>query len=496
MSLKIYNTRTRQKELFKPVEPGKANIYVCGVTVYDDCHIGHGRAYVTFDVIVRYLKYLGYQVKYVRNITDIDDKIINKAQKSEEKGTLREKVLHLTEQYAKAFHDAMDQLNVENPNEQPCATEYLPQMIDLIEKLLKQKRAYQVGEDIFFDIGNWEKYGALSGRNLEDLKAGARVEVDKRKKNPLDFALWKKAKPDEPSWKSPWGDGRPGWHLECSAMSMEHLGAPFDIHGGGQDLIFPHHENELAQSEAATGKEFVRYWVHNGFVTVDKEKMSKSLGNFFLLKDVFQRFEPELVRYYFLTQHYRTPMEFSDAVLQDCKEGFKRIQSCFSLTDLYKRRKNLTDEKNIQPDKKIMESFKSAMNDDFNTPKTLAILHEIVGKINSLRESGMLGKSHLPLIKAFSDIMNLLGVKFIGSEDFVDWPHEKLSLGRLSESQLHDLLNRNNLTENEVQTLSSNREILRKEKKYTLADQIRIKIGEQGYTIEDTPEGPRPKRKD
>jgi len=277
VSLQIYNTRQRKKVEFTPIESGKVKIYVCGVTVYDDCHVGHGRAYVSFDLIVRYFNYLGYNVQYVRNITDIDDKIIDKARQLPGEEDLMHKVENVTQKYSDQFNETMALLGNEDPDIEPRARDYIPKMIQFIEELIKKNHAYTVDGDVYFEIQSWEPYGALSGRSLKELKAGARVEIDPRKKNPMDFALWKKAKEGEPFWPSPWGEGRPGWHLECSTMSKECLGYPIDIHGGGQDLIFPHHENELAQSEAATGKEFVRYWIHNGFVTVDKEKMSKYL---------------------------------------------------------------------------------------------------------------------------------------------------------------------------------------------------------------------------
>lgn len=491
MSLQIYDTRYRKKVKFLPIESGKVKIYVCGVTVYDDCHVGHGRAYVTFDLIVRYLRYLGFEVTYVRNITDIDDKIIDKARQMPGEEDLMHKVDNVTQKYSDQFNETMSLLDVAKPDEEPRATQHIPKMIQLIESLIEKKVAYQVDGDVYFDIQSWEPYGALSGRTLKELKSGARVEVDPRKKNPMDFALWKKSKEGEPAWPSPWGEGRPGWHLECSAMSMEYFGTPFDIHGGGQDLIFPHHENELAQSEAATGKEFVRYWIHNGFVTVDKEKMSKSLGNFFVLKDVFQKFSPELVRYYYLTQHYRGPMEFSDAVLESCQEGYRKLQSCFSLTDLYVRKNEIQPLAPITEDKKTIARFKEAMDDDFNTPKALALLHEIVGEINTLRETGKLKKEHFPKINAFHKMMDLLGIKFVGSADFVPKSSEKLSV-----DQIEELLGKTELSKQEIDLLAQQREILRQEKKFALADEIRNKIDQSGYNLEDTPDGPRIQKKD
>jgi len=310
-AMRIYNTQTGKKEDFTPLEPGKVGIYTCGVTVYDVCHIGHARSAVVFDMIRQYLRYRGYDVKFIKNFTDIDDKIINRAN---ERGIPWDELARM---YTDKYYDDMGRLGVEPADVEPKATEHIPEIIGIVKGLVDKGMAYEVDGDVYFEISKFPEYGKLSGRRLEDMRAGARVDVDERKRDPMDFALWKASKPGEPSWESPWGPGRPGWHIECSAMSIKHLGETFDIHGGGADLVFPHHENELTQSEAFTGKPFVKYWVHNGFITVDKEKMSKSLGNFFTIEDILKKFEPEVVRLFLLHTHYRSPIEFSDKLLDE-----------------------------------------------------------------------------------------------------------------------------------------------------------------------------------
>ncbi|MGB3399428.1 MAG: cysteine--tRNA ligase, partial [Candidatus Deferrimicrobiaceae bacterium] len=315
MALTVFNTLGNRKEEFVPVTPKRVKIYACGVTVYDLCHIGHARANVTFDIIVRYLRYRGYEVTFVRNFTDIDDKIIQRAN--------REKTDYLTisNRYIKAFYEDFDRLGLVRPDAEPRATDHIPEIIDLVERLIAAGKAYAVNGDVYFSVRGFAEYGKLSGKNTEDLLSGARVEVDDRKKDPLDFALWKASKPGEPSWPSPWGPGRPGWHIECSAMAMKHLGETFDIHGGGKDLVFPHHENEIAQSEGATGKPFARYWIHNGFVNVDSEKMSKSLGNFFTLRDVLGKVKPDVLRFFLVSSHYRSPIDYTERSLAEAKAG-------------------------------------------------------------------------------------------------------------------------------------------------------------------------------
>ncbi len=327
MALRVYNTLSGEKEVFVPLKPGRAGMYVCGVTVYDFCHIGHARANVVFDVIYRYLRYAGYDVTYVRNYTDIDDKIINRA--NQEGVDYRT----ISDRYIQAFDEDMERLGLAKPTVEPKATDHIGGIIAIIETLISKGHAYESEGDVYYAVETFPDYLKLSKRNLDEMKAGARVEVGDKKRHPMDFALWKDSKPGEPWWQSPWGKGRPGWHIECSAMSMEFLGATFDFHGGGKDLIFPHHENEIAQSEAANGCQFVRYWLHNGFVNINSEKMSKSLGNFFTIRQVLEKFDPETLRFFILSAHYRSPIDFSDQNLDEARTGLERIYSCLAALD-------------------------------------------------------------------------------------------------------------------------------------------------------------------
>ena len=319
MPLCITNTMSGEKEPFVPLKPGVVAMYVCGVTVYDYCHVGHARAAIAFDTLYRYLQYLGNKVCFIRNFTDIDDKIISRANKE---GVNWQEI---NQKYIEAFHQDMGKLNIASPTEEPKATDHIPEMVDMIESLVDQEKAYESNGDVFYSIKSFKDYGCLSGKNIDDLQSGARVEVNEVKRDPLDFALWKKSKPGEPFWDSPWGKGRPGWHIECSAMSKKYLGNIFDIHGGGKDLIFPHHENEIAQSCGCTGKQPVRYWVHNGFVNIDKEKMSKSLGNFFTLRDVYKKYHPEVLRLFLISSQYRSPIDFSEKNLEDATKVMTRF---------------------------------------------------------------------------------------------------------------------------------------------------------------------------
>jgi cysteinyl-tRNA synthetase len=371
--LKIYNTLTSHKDTFVPIDAGKVRMYVCGMTVYDYCHLGHARVMVVFDVVVRYLRALGFEVTYVRNVTDVDDKII---QRANENG---EDINALTERFIAIMNEDAAALGVIPPDMEPRATSSMDDIISMIETLIANGHAYQGGNgDVYYDVSRFENYGRLSGKQLEDLQAGARVAVDESKDDPLDFVLWKTVKPDEPSWSSPWGDGRPGWHIECSAMSTQCLGAHFDIHGGGMDLKFPHHENEIAQSEAATGHTFVNYWMHNGFVRVDDEKMSKSLGNFFTVREILKSYRAEEIRYFILASHYRSPLNYSQENLENGKAA---------LTRLYTTLRGITP---ADADDSLCESYNTAfykaMDDDFNSPEAIAVLFEITREINRSRD--------------------------------------------------------------------------------------------------------------
>jgi cysteinyl-tRNA synthetase len=381
MALRVYNTLSGSKEEFVPLTPGKVGMYVCGVTVYDHCHIGHARANVVFDMIFRYLSAKGLEVNYCRNYTDIDDKIINRAN--------REGVPYqeISERFIAEFDTDMARLALRLPTFQPKATDNIPEIITLVETLIAKGFAYQSGSDVNFCVEKFDGYLKLSKRNLEDMQAGSRIEVDERKQHPMDFALWKGAKPGEPFWESPWGNGRPGWHIECSAMSMKFLGESFDIHGGGKDLIFPHHENEIAQAEAATGKPFVKYWLHNGFVNINAEKMSKSLGNFFTIKEVLERYDAEVLRFFLLSAHYRSPIDFSDQNLKDAELGLERIYNALAAID-----ERLQNPSALAPSAESAEleekcaalpgRFADAMDDDFNTALALGHVFDLIRAIN------------------------------------------------------------------------------------------------------------------
>jgi len=379
MSIKIYNTLTGNKEEFKPIVPGKVSMYVCGITAYDECHLGHGRAALVFDVVRNYLKYSGYDVNYVKNFTDIDDKIINRA--NAEGVSCQE----IAEKYILTYKRDMEELGVHEPDHEPKATEKMQNIIDMIIRLEANGFAYESNGDVYFRVERFKGYGKLSGRSLEDMVAGARVEINKNKENPMDFALWKKSKELEPSWDSPWGKGRPGWHIECSAMSLSLLGETIDIHGGGQDLIFPHHENEVAQSEAFTGRDFVRYWMHNGFVTINEEKMSKSLGNFFTLKDILERYGAEVVRFFLLSVHYRSPLDFSDKHLDEAEKGLKRINNTIREMRRVVEKVDKPKDADVAFKQKLTDvrsMFDDAMSNDFNTAQAIGVLFSFVKSMN------------------------------------------------------------------------------------------------------------------
>ncbi|MBT7952158.1 MAG: cysteine--tRNA ligase, partial [Gammaproteobacteria bacterium] len=366
--LKIYNSLTRTKEEFKPIVPGKVGMYVCGITVYDLCHIGHARFMLVFDTVVRYLRSRDYEVNYIRNITDIDDKIINRANEN------GEDIDALTTRYIEAMNEDTEALFMLRPDHEPRATEHIDQIIQMIEQLVEKDYAYAADNgDVYFAVNNYSDYGQLSGKKIDELRAGERVAVDEGKKDPLDFVLWKSSKPNEPSWDSPWGPGRPGWHIECSAMSIHALGEEFDIHGGGQDLQFPHHENEIAQSCCATDKGFARFWMHNGFVRVDDEKMSKSLDNFFTVREVLKKFQPEVIRFFILSSHYRSQLNYSDVHLEEAKA---------SLEGLYIALRDVPATDDDSTNESYIERFNEVMDDDFNTPKAFALLHELAREIN------------------------------------------------------------------------------------------------------------------
>jgi len=452
--LKIYNDLSRSKETFEPLQPGKVNLYVCGMTVYDLCHLGHARVMVVFDVVYRYLKAVGYDVTYIRNITDIDDKIINRANEN------GEPFHELTERFIQAMHEDSDALGIIPPDAEPKATDHIAEIISMCEKLIEKGHAYVADNgDVYYDVYSFPTYGKLSGKSLDDLQAGARVEPGDVKRNPLDFALWKSAKPDEPSWQSPWGDGRPGWHIECSAMSTKALGDTFDIHGGGADLTFPHHENEIAQSEGATGHPFVKYWMHNGFVRINDEKMSKSLGNFFTVREILERYQAEEVRYFILTSQYRSPLNYGDEHLDNARNA---------LTRFYTALRGLP-EATPTADSQFEKDFHAAMQDDFNTPEALATLFELVREINRVRAEDETAAAALAaLLRQLGDLIGIL------QSD--------------AESYLRGGASAND-GDAEIDALVAQRNEAKANKDWGTADEIRNKLQEMGIVLEDGPSG-------
>lgn len=456
--LKIYNSLTRRKEAFKPIEEGKVRMYVCGITVYDFCHIGHARMMVVFDVITRYLRSLDLDLTYVRNITDIDDKIINRARENDES------IRTLSERFIEEMNRDNDALGVLRPDLEPRATQYMDQIIDMIQRLLDKDLAYQADNgDIFFDVSTFPDYGILSGKKTDELRAGARVEVQEAKDDPLDFVLWKAAKPGEPSWESPWGPGRPGWHIECSAMSTHCLGDNFDIHGGGQDLQFPHHENEIAQSRGATGKPFVNLWMHNGFVRVDDAKMSKSLGNFFTVREVLKKYAPEVIRYFIISSHYRSPLNYSDIQLDEAKAA---------LDGLYLAMRDVPE---IQPDgldEEYLKNFRSAMDDDFNTPEAIAVLHDLAHALNRLPDKR--SEEAQILLATMRHLGGILGLLQDSPENYLKSAVEPAKEG---------------LSAADIDALVEERNQARKDKNFARADEIRGQLAERGILLEDNPQG-------
>ena len=448
--LKIYNSLTRAKESFIPISQGKVGMYVCGMTVYDFCHLGHARVMVVFDIAKRWLCATGFAVTYVRNITDIDDKIIRRAAEN------NEPIDALTGRFIRAMNEDAAALGVLKPDLEPRATDNVPQMLDLIGQLTKKGMAYQAKNgDVYYVVREFPGYGKLSGKSLDELRAGERVEVDVNKRDPLDFVLWKAAKPGEPSWDSPWGKGRPGWHIECSAMSERYLGEHFDIHGGGQDLQFPHHENEIAQSEGAHGHKFVNYWMHNGFVRVDNEKMSKSLGNFFTVREVLKKYDAEVVRFFIARTHYRSPLNYSDQHLDDARNA---------LTGMYNAMKSAPNETgNIDWNEPRATRFREAMDDDFNTPEAVAVLHDLANEVN--RTSSVKTASLLKSLAALLGLLQRTPEEFFRSDVPEGWTREQI--------------------EERIQE----RTAAKKSRNFAEADLIRAQLLASGIILEDGPKG-------
>jgi cysteinyl-tRNA synthetase len=461
MALKVFNTLSNEKEEFVPLTPGKVRMYVCGVTPYDSAHLGHCRFLLTFDVIYRYLRFAGFDVTYVRNFTDVDDKIIKRANDE------RISCPAITERYIAEFHKDSEALGLLKPAIEPRATEHIAEIIDITKVLETKGLAYRVDGDVYYSVAGFPQYGKLSRKKIDELEAGARVEVDERKRSPLDFALWKSSKPGEPAWDSPWGRGRPGWHIECSAMSTKYLRQPFDIHGGGRDLIFPHHENEIAQSEGAYGKPLARYWIHNGFLNVNQEKMSKSLGNFFTIGEILEEVDAMALRHYFLASHYRSPMDFSKEGLEEAARAVER------LIDTAARGAELVaGTAPVTPDNHLMEAFRNEMDDDFNTPRALALLFDEARALNRLFD----GKKTAGLaarLAAYRSMCDILGVS---AEGYADRKNRRW-------------LAQGIITPAEVEALIARRTRARQEKNWPEADRLRNELQLKGILIEDTPGG-------
>ncbi|MDK9429459.1 cysteine--tRNA ligase [Gallibacterium anatis] len=452
--LKIFNTLKREKEIFTPIHPNQVGMYVCGVTVYDLCHIGHGRTFVSFDVIARYLRYLGYHLTYVRNITDVDDKIIKRALEN------HETCEHLVDRMVAEMYKDFDALNIQRPDFEPRATHHIPEIIALVQRLIDNGHAYVAQNgDVMFDVDSFPEYGKLSRQDLSQLQAGARVEINDIKKNPMDFVLWKMSKENEPSWQSPWGAGRPGWHIECSAMNCKQLGEHFDIHGGGSDLMFPHHENEIAQSCCAHGGAYVNYWLHSGMIMVDKEKMSKSLGNFFTIRDVLQHYDAESVRYFLLTAHYRSQLNYSEENLKLAHSALERLYTALRGTDA---------KATAAGGEQFIEAFKAAMDDDFNTPGALSVLFDMARELNKLKAE------QNPQTDAFAarlrELAGVLGLLYQDPETFLQAGMDD------DETKI-------------IETLIAQRNQARANKDWATADAARDKLAAMGVVIEDGANG-------
>ena len=457
----LYNDLTRKKEEFIPQKESEVSFYSCGPTVYDFFHIGNARPFIVFDVLRRWLEKCGYRVDYIQNFTDIDDKMINRA--NAEGITVQE----LAGKFISEYYKDADALLIKRPTLSPKATEHIPEIIELIVKIIENGHAYVVDGDVYFSVQSWGKYGKLTTQTQDELLSGARVEIDERKKHPLDFALWKARKPGEPAWESPWGMGRPGWHIECSAMTKKHLGDTIDIHSGGVDLVFPHHENEIAQSESANGKNFVRYWLHNGFLLIDKEKMSKSLGNFLTARAAREKYPPLAIRLFMLSAHYRSPISFSPDGLEQAMNGMERLNNCWN--DLHFAGRHLEDKSNDELEfsqriSDLWEKYCESMNDDFNTAAAIGVIFEAVRMINTRLKEGIISK-----------------VIYDATNKFLSDVNEVMGIFNVSEQNNHDASN--------IEALIEERNTARKNKDYARSDEIRGALAEMGIILEDAPQG-------
>jgi cysteinyl-tRNA synthetase len=474
MSLRVFNTMSGKKENFEPLESGKVRMYVCGPTVYDACHIGHARSVVVFDVIARYLKAIGYEVTYVRNFTDVDDKIIDKARQ------LAIEPKAVAERYIREFYEDMGALHVERATIEPRATDHIKPMIQFIERLIAAGFAYQVDGDVFYSVEKFKEYGKLSGRKLDEMEAGARIDIDERKKNPFDFVLWKSAKPGEPNWESPWGRGRPGWHIECSVMSTQYLGETFDIHGGGKDLCFPHHENEIAQSEGVSKKPFVKYWIHNGFVNINHEKMSKSLGNFLVIKDVLKTYHAEVVRLFLLSNHYRSPIDFTEKAMEEACKGLDKMYALLSRVD---KAVDIESIQNIGSGDCWMK-FCEAMDDDFNSANGIGIIFDTVHKVNRMMDqyenealfSNLIKKNIQNDLADIRKAGNILGILFEKPDQYFN-------------KKQTQVLEQKSIDPDIISKIVEERNAARKAKDWEKADQLRNQLAEMDVALEDRPDG-------
>ncbi|AOE98172.1 cysteine--tRNA ligase [Serratia surfactantfaciens] len=460
--LKIFNTLSRQKEEFKPIHAGKVGMYVCGVTIYDLCHIGHGRTFVAFDVVARYLRYLGYSLNYVRNVTDVDDKIIRRAAENHETCD------QLTERMLAEMHADFDALLIDRPDSEPRATQHIAEIIEITQRLIDREHAYVASNgDVMFSIDSDPQYGLLSRQDLDQLQAGARVEIDDVKRNPMDFVLWKMSKPGEPSWQSPWGPGRPGWHIECSAMNCKQLGTHFDIHGGGSDLMFPHHENEIAQSSCAHDGPYVNYWMHSGMVMIDKEKMSKSLDNFFTIRDVLGHYDAETVRYFLMSGHYRSQLNYSEENLKQARTALERLYTALRGTDA-----------NAAPagGEALEARFREAMDDDFNTPEAYSALFDLAREVNRLKGEDMAAANGMAA--ELRKLANVLGLLQQEPEQFLQGGAQ-VDDGEVAE----------------IEALIKQRNEARAAKDWALADAARDRLNEMNIVLEDGPQGTTWRRK-
>jgi len=486
MTLRVYNTLTGRKEPFEPLNPPRVGMYVCGVTVYDYCHIGHARANIVFDIVFRYLRFAGYVVTYVRNYTDVDDKIIARAN---ERGIGSQE---LAEEFIRAFDEDMDMLGLAKPTFEPKATEHIDEIVQIVEKLIAKDKAYASDGDVYFRVNAFNDYLKLSKRNMDEMQAGARIAPGEKKQNPMDFALWKAAKPGEPAWESPWGPGRPGWHIECSAMSMKFLGETFDIHGGGKDLVFPHHENEIAQSEAVNDKPFAKYWLHNGFVNVNAEKMSKSLGNFFTIREILEKFDPEVVRFFILQAHYRSPIDFSDQNLKEAGAGLSRIYESLEaaeklLAALDEIPENAEGLKGNHAELAALVAgiegrFREAMDDDFNTALAIGHLFEVVRGLNRIVTEKHYKKSKglLAVLRdGHDEVLRLGEVLGLFTTPAEAWLEREKMLGLVGTGMSPEI----------IEALIDERMVARKNKDFARSDQIRDDLDARGVLLLDSAEG-------